>query len=604
VSVTALETGLTVARAAQLAGALSLLGALTVRCLVVPFPLRRVTVLSAVLVGIAGTAWLALQTVALSGSISAFAEVVTGTRFGREMALRLVLLVVAAVLAGPGNSRFRTGFAAVLAACGVALQAGYGHAAAVEDPSLMAASALHMLAAGAWLGGLMPLWLALETSESGTAARRFTPLGVVCVLTLAVTALIQGLALIGGLPGLVGTDYGRIALLKLTLFLALLVVAAVNSVVLVPRLAREPDALRQLRRNVLVEAGLGVAVIAAAATLASLPPGAHEQPDWPFAWRPSLTALADPDLRREVVEALVALGVVPVLAVLGIALRGLRWPAFLAAAVVALLATPHVGLLLVEAYPTSYFVSPTGFDSTAIVEGASLYPANCASCHGQDGRGAGPLATTLDVPPADLTAEHLWDHSDGELFWWLSHGMDAVGRGRTMPGFAGMLNESQRWALIDFIRARNAGVAVAAGGSWPHRVQAPGLEAICAGGHMMSLADFHGQPVRIIAGPPQPDPGPAIATIYLSPAADREEPPPVQGCIAAAPEAWGAYAIVSGQSSAALGGTIFLVDPAGWLRYRHPPQAPEPGAAVLAGEIAEISSHPLPSQEAAHAHHH
>jgi putative copper export protein/mono/diheme cytochrome c family protein len=596
--VTALETGLAIARAAQLAGALSLLGALTVRCLVAPFPLRRVTVPSAALAGIAGMTWLALQTLALSGAVSAFGEVVTGTRFGREMALRLVLLVAAAVLAGSGSSRFRTGFATILAGCGVVLQAGYGHAAAAEDPPLMAASALHMLAAGAWLGGLIPLWLALETSEPGTTARRFTPLGAVCVATLAATALIQGVALIGGLPGLFGTDYGNVALLKLTLFLALLIVAALNSLVLVPRFTREADALRRLRRNVLLEAGLGVAVIAAAATLASLPPGAHEQPEWPFAWRPSLTVLADPDLRREVTEAAAALGLVPVLVLLGV----LRWPAFLAAGVIAWLATPHLGLLLVEAYPTSYFTSPTGFDSATIADGASLYPANCASCHGMGGRGDGPLATTLGVPPADLAAEHLWDHSDGELFWWLTHGMDAVGGGRTMPGFSDTLTAAQRWALIDFIHARNAGIAVAASGSWPHRVQAPGLEASCADGRMVSLAELRGQPVRIIAGPPQPDPGPAVVTIYLSPATDREEPPPAQGCIASGPQVWEAYAIVSGQASAALHGTVFLVDPAGWLRYRYTAQAPAPGD-VLASEIAEISSSPFQSG-AAHAHHH
>ena len=27
-------------------------------------------------------------------------------------------------------------------------------------------------------------------------------------------------------------------------------------------------------------------------------------------------------------------------------------------------------------------------------------------------------------PPADLTAEHLWAHSDGDLFWYISHGIE------------------------------------------------------------------------------------------------------------------------------------------------------------------------------------
>jgi mono/diheme cytochrome c family protein len=36
--------------------------------------------------------------------------------------------------------------------------------------------------------------------------------------------------------------------------------------------------------------------------------------------------------------------------------------------------------------------------------GRELYRAYCASCHGPAGRGDGPVASALKVPPADLTA--------------------------------------------------------------------------------------------------------------------------------------------------------------------------------------------------------
>lgn len=41
-------------------------------------------------------------------------------------------------------------------------------------------------------------------------------------------------------------------------------------------------------------------------------------------------------------------------------------------------------------------------------EGAELYSLYCASCHGVEGRGDGPVAVALSPPPADLTriAEH------------------------------------------------------------------------------------------------------------------------------------------------------------------------------------------------------
>jgi mono/diheme cytochrome c family protein len=41
--------------------------------------------------------------------------------------------------------------------------------------------------------------------------------------------------------------------------------------------------------------------------------------------------------------------------------------------------------------------------SVQSVQGSVLYGAYCASCHGLDGRGNGPVAAVLKVPPPDLT---------------------------------------------------------------------------------------------------------------------------------------------------------------------------------------------------------
>jgi mono/diheme cytochrome c family protein len=37
------------------------------------------------------------------------------------------------------------------------------------------------------------------------------------------------------------------------------------------------------------------------------------------------------------------------------------------------------------------------------LDGQALYKAYCASCHGTDARGGGPMAKSLRVPPPDLT---------------------------------------------------------------------------------------------------------------------------------------------------------------------------------------------------------
>jgi mono/diheme cytochrome c family protein len=41
---------------------------------------------------------------------------------------------------------------------------------------------------------------------------------------------------------------------------------------------------------------------------------------------------------------------------------------------------------------------------TSAASGSQMYVAYCAACHGKDGKGDGPAASALKVPPADLTA--------------------------------------------------------------------------------------------------------------------------------------------------------------------------------------------------------
>jgi len=157
---------------------------------------------------------------------------------------------------------------------------------------------------------------------------------------------------------------------------------------------------------------------------------------------------------------------------------------------------PHLDLLLAEAHPTSFYRSPTGFTAASIAEDTQLYLQHCTVCHGSGGRGDGPAAGSLAVPPADLTASHLWMHSDGEMFWWLSHGIDAPEGGLAIPGFAAVLSDDQRWALIDIIRADNAGTTRSGTGNWAFPVQAPDFEAACDG-RIVDLHDFQGQVVRL-----------------------------------------------------------------------------------------------------------
>jgi mono/diheme cytochrome c family protein len=78
-----------------------------------------------------------------------------------------------------------------------------------------------------------------------------------------------------------------------------------------------------------------------------------------------------------------------------------------------------------------------------------LYQANCVACHGESGKGDGPVGLTLRPPPADLTQHAVPGvHTDGQLFEWIGQGYP----GSVMPGFEGRLTEEERWHIVNFMR--------------------------------------------------------------------------------------------------------------------------------------------------------
>jgi len=623
----AAELGLTAARGVQIAASLSALGVAAFWSMVAPpvlaaadgptrrrieAGLRQLFHASLAVAVAAGLVWLAAQAAfmaeadSLADAAAALWPVLTDTHFGHILGARLVLLALSAPALGNGSNGGRRVLAAGMAALALILHTWSTHAAAaagIERTILLGAESLHLLAAGAWLGSLVPLFAAvgaLAPEQCARMARRFSPLGMLCVAILAGTALVQGWILIGGLPALVGTDYGRIALVKLALLLVLLAFAAANRFRYAPAMHGPAGAAakRGLRRSIAVETAVGLVVVFAASLLADLPPAQHQQPVWPFAWQPNIAILGDPDFGPEATGGLLRLGAAVALAAIALFWRRLRWVLLIAAVAVAAWAVPHLDLLLARAYPTSFYRSPTGFAAAAIARGAELYPEHCAACHGSDGRGDGPQAKSLPIPPADLTAGHLWNHSDGELFWWLSHGIDAPRGDLAMPGFADSLSEDDRWALIDYVRARNAGAAMAASGQGVHLVPAPDFSTACADGRTLTMADLDGRILRIVAADqPSAAAAPASSEPDVITIALQRDPPvrlATEVCMAADPAAWTAYAVVSGVDPDALAGTQFLVDARGWLRARW-----RPGDAIdwadsktLLAEIAQIRASP------------
>ena len=135
---------------------------------------------------------------------------------------------------------------------------------------------LHLLAVGAWIGGLVWLLAGLrgkERPEQLASAVRFSKLAAPVVGLVAVTGLSRALHLAGGWQGLLDSGYGRFLDLKVALFLGLVALGALNRYRVLPALVSGARRLDALRRNVRGEVVLAACILAVTAVLSQLPPG-------------------------------------------------------------------------------------------------------------------------------------------------------------------------------------------------------------------------------------------------------------------------------------------------------------------------------------------
>jgi putative copper export protein/mono/diheme cytochrome c family protein len=484
-----MEAFLAAARVVHFAATISLAGVFAFECLVAdPAALpervdRRLVWLawaSLALALVSAAAWLVAVTSSMSGrplaavlSQGLWQLVLTRTRFGEAWLVRLGLAgVVAVCLALQRRVPTVRWAALVFASPLLAGIAWSGHGAATPDAPgelHLAADILHLLGAGGWLGTLVPFALLLIelrragaadwAARAGSAARRFSMLACVSVAMLLAGGLVNTWFLAGTVPALIGTGYGRLLLAKIALFLATLTIAAVNLLRLTPRLAdagsRVGRAVLWLQRNALAEAALGVAVLAIVGILGILPPGLHSEPGWPLPFRIEVAALS-PAAKVILLLLLAAFCAGGVALVASAAAAHYRRSAMLAGGLILCIGAGWLPLraAIEPAYPTSFYAPAEPYDAGSLARGAVLYADNCALCHGTSGRGDGPAAAGLPVHPANLTEAHLFAHRPGDLFWWVGNGR---GNG-AMPGFAAVLRPDQRWDVINFIRARAAGI--------------------------------------------------------------------------------------------------------------------------------------------------
>lgn len=155
---------------------------------------------------------------------------------------------------------------------------------------------LHLMAVSFWIGALYPLYALCgvskekdtEASRQGiepdqgddsdravlaTLMHQFGQLGWVFIGVLAVTGVYLIVTLVGSWSGMLGSDYGRLLIIKLALVLGLLSLGAFNKFRLVPGL-RDPSTytrtVTRLQRTVILEMALAVLVLLVTASFTTL----------------------------------------------------------------------------------------------------------------------------------------------------------------------------------------------------------------------------------------------------------------------------------------------------------------------------------------------
>jgi copper resistance protein D len=230
---------LVLARGFAVAFLLSVAGTLTFRTVVMPRtyprmapefigPIERGLVqwirFNVIFAGFTLCAWLAAVTSYLASPetvgdwMDDLWTVLIGTGFGHVLLLQFLLLAATGAVLGrsPDALRWRIGLIPGTAAA--IIEVGHDHAYAMANglSFLEFSQALHLWAAGAWLGSLLPLLLVVVLAAppaAAMAARWFTPLGKLCVVLLAASAFVQGWVLIGSTKALLHSAYGWTALL-------------------------------------------------------------------------------------------------------------------------------------------------------------------------------------------------------------------------------------------------------------------------------------------------------------------------------------------------------------------------------------------------------
>jgi copper resistance protein D len=262
--------------------------------------LRRSAGWSMALALLTWAVWLVLIAASMSAaspSVEVLRTVLAQTNFGHVWLLRsalgLAVLIELRIRRSTAGAPALGRFGAVAAVAFLVSLAWAGHAVGSQGPLRalhLTADALHLLGAGLWLGALLPLCFVLHRARAAAtpawlaaasaATVNFSSLGVVAVLTIVASGVVNTALQVDTFAALVQTQYGQLVSAKILLLALIVGLAGYNRLRLVPKMlaggaVEERTSLLALYRNAMIELCLGGAIIVVVGLLGNMAPSSH-----------------------------------------------------------------------------------------------------------------------------------------------------------------------------------------------------------------------------------------------------------------------------------------------------------------------------------------
>ena len=91
-------------------------------------------------------------------------------------------------------------------------------------------------------------------------------------------------------------------------------------------------------------------------------------------------------------------------------------------------------------------INPVRKSPESLARGQEMYVLHCQVCHGEQGRGDGPVGKKFVPQPMELNLDYVQLQPDGQLYYTISHGSIA------MPFYRQAMPAEDRWHFVNFIK--------------------------------------------------------------------------------------------------------------------------------------------------------